>query len=207
MGAALPLRGDFDAADCVEANGRMRSAGTDWREAGSRRCLEACRVSAPPGFRPHARRGHEATGQRKSGPRSVWWATARSISSCGIESKNALISRSITQSNCQHLFRAAPTASSAERPIAVGTRVEYGFHFRFQDHLDNRLRHPDGRNAERPFATPRLGDLDEPHRRRMIRSRRHPVPDLVKVALQILLEGRQLYAINSRRSTFARTCR
>src|SRR3954466_6362678 len=48
--------------------------------------------------------------------RSVWWATARSIRSRGMESKKALMSRSMTQSVLQQRFRAVPTASSADRP-------------------------------------------------------------------------------------------
>jgi len=80
--------------------------------------------------------------------------------------------------------------------------VEHRLHQRLQSHLDNRLRHAvsNSRNTERPRATPRLGNLYEPHRRWVIRARRHPVPDLVKVALQILLERRQRHAINSPRS-------
>ena len=53
---------------------------------------------------------------RRTQARSVWWATARSTRSCGMESKNALMSRSMTQSVAQQRFRAIPTASSAERP-------------------------------------------------------------------------------------------
>src|SRR3954462_11919238 len=48
--------------------------------------------------------------------RSVWWATARSIRSRGMDSKKALMSRSMTQSVLQQRFRAVPTASSADRP-------------------------------------------------------------------------------------------
>ncbi len=46
---------------------------------------------------------------------------------------------------------------------------------------------------------PALGYLDEPHRRRVIRTRRHPVPDLVQVSLKVLLERRQGNAINATR--------
>ena len=87
-------------------------------------------------------------------------------------------------------------------PIAIGIRVELRFHRRLQDHLHDRLRHAigDRRDAERSHAAPVLGDLDEPHRRRMIRARRHPIPDLVQVSLQILLECRQRHAIDSPRT-------
>src|SRR5262249_43343203 len=39
--------------------------------------------------------------------------------------------------------------------------------------------------------------LDEPHRRREVRARRHPIPELVEVALQVLLEHRQRLAIDT----------
>src|SRR5215471_5435328 len=39
--------------------------------------------------------------------------------------------------------------------------------------------------------------LDKPHRRRKVRARRHSIPDLVKVALQILLERRQRHTIHA----------
>ena len=77
--------------------------------------------------------------------------------------------------------------------IAVGVRMEPRFHLRLQDHLDDRLRHAvgDRRNAERSRAAVVLRYLDEPHGRRMIRARRHPIPDLVQVTLQVPLERRQ----------------
>ena len=84
--------------------------------------------------------------------------------------------------------------------IAVGVRMELRLHQGLQDHLDDRLRHAvgNGRNAERARAAVVLRYLDEPHRRRMIRARRHPIPDLVQVALQVLLERRQGYAVHAR---------
>ena len=77
--------------------------------------------------------------------------------------------------------------------IAVGVTVELRFQHGLQDHLHSRLRYAvsDRRNAERSQAAPALGYLDEPHRRRVIRTRRHPVPDLVQVSLKVLLERRQ----------------
>ena len=41
-------------------------------------------------------------------------------------------------------------------------------------------------------------NLDEPHGRRKVRARRHPIPDLVEVVLQVLLECRQRLAIHAR---------
>ena len=84
--------------------------------------------------------------------------------------------------------------------IAVGVRVEHGLHQRLQDHLHDRLRHAigDRRNAERARAAVVLRDLDEPHGRWKVRARRHPIPDLVEIALQVLLERRQRLAIHAR---------
>jgi hypothetical protein len=78
--------------------------------------------------------------------------------------------------------------------------VELRFHQRLQDHLDDGLRHPigNGRYAERTRAAIILRYLDEPHGRRMVRTRRHPIPDLVQVALQVLLECRQGHAVHAR---------
>ena len=78
--------------------------------------------------------------------------------------------------------------------------MEPRLHQRLQDHLDDRLRHAvgNGRNAERPRAAVVLRYLDEPHGRRMIRARRHPIPDLVQVTLQVLLEPRQGHPIHAR---------
>jgi hypothetical protein len=71
--------------------------------------------------------------------------------------------------------------------------VEHGLHDRVQDHLRYRLRHAigNGWNAEGARATVVFLDLDEPHGRRMVGARRHPVPDLVEISLQVLLEHRQ----------------
>ena len=84
--------------------------------------------------------------------------------------------------------------------IAVRIRVEMRFHLWFQNHLHDRLRHAIGnrRNAEWARAATVLRYLDEPHGRREVRARRHPIPDLVEVALQILLERRQGLAIHAR---------
>ena len=66
--------------------------------------------------------------------------------------------------------------------------MEVRFHHRLQDHLHDRLRHAigDRRNAQGARAAALLRYLDEPHGRREVRARRHPIPDLVEVALQVL---------------------
>src|SRR5271157_6053847 len=88
----------------------------------------------------------------------------------------------------------------AARSIAVGVGVEPGFHLWLHDHLDHCLRHAvgNGRNAERARAAVVLRYLDEPHGWRMVRTRRHPIPDLMQVALQVLLECRQGHAVHAR---------
>ena len=48
--------------------------------------------------------------------RSVCFVTALSMRECGMESKKARMSRSITQSFFQHRFRHVATASRADRP-------------------------------------------------------------------------------------------
>ena len=84
------------------------------------------------------------------------------------------------------------------RTIAVGVRMEYGFHQRIQDHLGHHLRnairyrrYPQGAHLPIPF-----GNLYQSHRRRKIAPRRHPIPDLIKVALEIPLEHRQSFPIH-----------
>ena len=64
--------------------------------------------------------------------------------------------------------------------------MEPWLHQRLEDHLHDRLRHAVGhcRNAQWARAAITLRYLDEPHRRRKIRPRRHPIPDLVEVALR-----------------------
>jgi hypothetical protein len=57
-----------------------------------------------------------------------------------------------------------------------------------------------GRNAQWACAAALLLNLDQPHGRRKVRTRRHPIPDPVQVVLQVLLEGRQRFAIHPRGS-------
>src|SRR5882672_6011986 len=84
-------------------------------------------------------------------------------------------------------------------PIAVRVRMELRFHQRLQHHLHHGLCDAiaDSWNAKRALAAVILRYLHEPHRRRKIRTRRHPIPDLIKVVLQVLLECRQRLAIHT----------
>ena len=89
------------------------------------------------------------------------------------------------------------------RAVPVGIRVEEPFSPLLQHPGHHRLRDPvsHGRHTEHPGARPvRLRDLHRTHRRREVRPRRHPIPDLVQVALQILLEVGDRLPVHSGRS-------
>ena len=96
------------------------------------------------------------------------------------------MSRSIAQSNAQQRF---PCHSDRIKCRATGVDSRRRSRWNFGSSTGSRtiftavLRYAvsDRRNAERSQAAPALGYLDEPHRRRVIRTRRHPVPDLVQV--------------------------
>src|SRR6188768_2348410 len=78
--------------------------------------------------------------------------------------------------------------------------MEHWLHLRLQDHLRNRLRHAisHGGDAECAFATIVLWYLDEPYGRWKVRARRHSIPDLIEIPLEILLEHRQRLAVHTR---------
>ena len=82
-------------------------------------------------------------------------------------------------------------------PVAVGVLMKYGLRPWLQRHRGHCLRDPvgHGRHAENPLAPRRLRDLHGPHRRGEVRARRHPVPDLVKTVLQVLLEHLDGHAV------------
>src|SRR2546426_1544242 len=89
----------------------------------------------------------------------------------------------------------APTGS-----IAIRVLMENRLHLGLEHHLHDRLRHSigDGGNAEWADAAALLRNLNKPHGRRKVRARRHPVPDLIEVPLQVLLEPRQRLAVHAR---------
>ncbi len=78
--------------------------------------------------------------------------------------------------------------------------MEHGFHKRLQDHFHDCLRHSIGHsgNPQRSHATVILRYLDKPHGRWKVRARRHPIPDLVEIVLQVLLKRRQCLAVHPR---------
>ena len=146
----------------------------------------------------HGSRSHRCDVETDPGS-SVWCATARSTSSCGMESKKALISRSMTQSATQHRCRDIATASAQTGRVDSRTsQGGTGFHQRLEHHLRDRLRDaigtvgmPSGR------VPPCPSDLDETHGRRKIRAGRHSIPELVEIALQVLLERRQRLTVHA----------
>src|SRR5271166_3109639 len=107
-------------------------------------------------------------------------------------SNRPLMSNSRTQSYFQHRLRVTPTASSADlfRPVAVGVRQEYGIEIRLNQLFDHHLRDPVayGGHTQNPFAPTLLRNGDSADRRRKVGSRAHPIPDLIKVSLQVGLE-------------------
>ena len=86
------------------------------------------------------------------------------------------------------------------RAVAIRVGMEMRVHHRLEDHLHHGLRHAVGhrRNAQRPNAAVVLRYFDEPHGRRKIRARRHPIPDLVEVVLEVRFECRDGLAVHPR---------
>src|SRR5271165_3998055 len=76
------------------------------------------------------------------------------------------------------------------RPVAVGVRQEYGIEIRLNQLFDHHLRDPVayGGHTQNPFAPTLLRNGDSADRRRKVGSRAHPIPDLIKVSLQVGLE-------------------
>jgi len=89
------------------------------------------------------------------------------------------------------------------RPVSVGIRMKDRLDLPFQIHPHHRLSNPVGhrRHAQHPnpFAS-RLGDLHRLHRRREVRTRREPVPDLVQIPLPVPLELGDRLLVDARRA-------
>ena len=86
-------------------------------------------------------------------------------------------------------------------PVRVGMEVWFDMRFKHQlhDHLGDSVRN--GRNAQRS-SLPRVAfwNLDETHWRREVTSRRHSIPELVEIPLQVFLEVRQRLTVHTGRS-------
>jgi hypothetical protein len=103
-----------------------------------------------------------------------------------------------------------PATSSADldrvqrgalRPIAIGVWVEDRLDLPLQYLSHHRLSDPvaHSRHPQNPGATAMsLGDLHRLHRGREVRARGHPVPDLVQVSLEILLELLDRHSVDAR---------
>ena len=87
------------------------------------------------------------------------------------------------------------------RPVAVGVGMEARLHRLLQPPRHHGLGDPvrDRGHPKHPGpAAMRLGYLHRQHRRRQVAARRHPVPDLVQVAPEILLEVLQRAPVHTR---------
>src|ERR1700682_4149856 len=76
------------------------------------------------------------------------------------------------------------------RPVSVGLFLEYRIEYRLDHKLDHSLgdsiRH--GGYAELSGSAFRLRDFYLLNRRREVRPRRHPIPQLVQISREVLLE-------------------
>jgi hypothetical protein len=81
--------------------------------------------------------------------------------------------------------------------------MEHRFHPFLQVSGHHRLGDAIGHGGDAQRAHPlavRLVDLHRAHRGRKVGARRHPVPDLVQIVLQVLVEVGDALAIHSRRA-------
>ncbi len=85
------------------------------------------------------------------------------------------------------------------RPIAIGVWMEGRFHQRLQVRFGHRLSNPvgDSGNAQSPLASVFLRYRHRADRWRKVRSRRHAIPNLIEVVLQVLLERLNRFRIDS----------
>ena len=86
-------------------------------------------------------------------------------------------------------------------PIRVFVEVWFDLRFKHQlhDHLSDSVRN--GRNPQRSsLARVAFWNLDETNRRREVTARRHSIPDLVEIPLQVLLEVHQRLTVHTGRS-------
>src|SRR5665647_1083691 len=77
--------------------------------------------------------------------------------------------------------------------------MKYRVEYRFNDELDNGLPNPirDGGYTKFTKATRCLWNFNLPDRRREIRPRRHPVPQLVEILRQVLLKHRDRFIVDA----------
>src|SRR6266478_7943605 len=85
------------------------------------------------------------------------------------------------------------------RPIAIGVWMEGRFHQRLQVQFGHRLSNPvgDSGNAQSPLASVLLRYRHRAYWWRKVRSRRHAIPNLVEVVLQVFLEHLDRFRIDS----------
>ena len=103
-----------------------------------------------------------------------------------------------TLTACLHRVQGRPM-----RPVPIGIRMEDRFDLRLQPTGRHRLGDPvrNTRNPKHPNPIAlRFRYLHRLHRGRKVTARGHPVPDLVKIVLQVPLEVLQPHPIHTRRT-------
>src|ERR1700728_2243492 len=136
---------------------------------------------------------------------AVWRSTALSTRSQGTVSKDPPLAHIDPPPRPP-----APLAACCDRvqrgparPVTIGVRVEDGLHLRLQVQLGYRLGDPVGHGRYSEHTNPLascFGDLHRLHRRREIRARRHPVPDLVQIPVPVRLELLDRLLVDPRRA-------
>ncbi len=76
------------------------------------------------------------------------------------------------------------------RPVSIRVWMKMRFHLRLQIQLYHHLRNPVGYRgySQRPFASVVLWYLHGSHRRRKVTPRRHPIPELIEIPLEVRLK-------------------
>jgi hypothetical protein len=94
------------------------------------------------------------------------------------------------------------------RSISIGIRMKDRVEHRLDDALDyglcDSIRHSG--NTQHSRADLCLRNLYLLHRQRKVRTRRHPIPQLVQIPRQVLFEHRDRFIVDARSPRLALTC-
>src|SRR6266516_7447829 len=135
--------------------------------------------------------------------RSPWIATpsmqdvSMSLLQAGLSRRSPVLLPAPAAAYGQGIMGAAP------RTITIAVAMEDRLQFLFQQHCRRSLRHPVHRvgHPEQAHTFPMiLRYLHAPHRPRKITPRTHPVPQLIEVIPQLLLEQRDADRVHARRT-------